>query len=173
MRKIKTNVSAKKAFSIILLLLLFAILVISFRTSMTRDNDLPGGDSAWSINLLLQLETYEKASSVQIPPPWDTTFTRMYAQSLAHPELQLKRTKKTDNNRDITLIAASPGIHTVNAEFNIHVSALQRSNLKKTPLSCLPDIKRQGEIRHAVSNDTGEHIFSDDPERHHQQAVCQ
>jgi hypothetical protein len=59
----------------------------------------------------------------------------MYAQSLAHPELQLKRTKKTDNNRDIILIAADPGKYTVNAAFNIHVSALQRSNLKKTTLS--------------------------------------
>lgn len=135
MRKTKSNVTAKKAFSIILLLLLVAILAISLRTSMIRDNDLPGGDSAWSINLVLQLETYEKASSVQISPPWDTTFTRMYAQSLAHPELQLKRTKKTDNNRDIILIAADPGKYTVNAAFNIHVSALQRSNLKKTTLS--------------------------------------
>ena len=136
MRKTKkNNVSDKKAYVIIILLILFALSASSFRSFLTANNDLPAGDSAWTINLSLELETYEKTASVQIPPPWDTPFTRLFAQSLAHPELQLRRTKKIESKRDITLVASAPGKYTINADFNIHVSSLPRSNLQKKNLS--------------------------------------
>ena len=135
MRKTKNNISDKKAYIIIFLLVSLALSVISFRLFVTANNGLPTGDSAWTIKLLLQLESYEKAASIQVPPPWDTQYTRLFAQSLEHPELQLKRTKKTDNKRDITLVASAPGKYTINADFNIHLSSLPRSNLKTTNLS--------------------------------------
>ena len=135
MRKTKNNISEKKAYIIIFVLLLFAISAVSFRSFLTANNGLPTGDSAWTINLLLQLETYEKAASIQVSPPWDTQFARLFAQSVTHPELQLKRTKKNEDKRDITFVASTPGKYIINAEFNIHVASLPRSNLKKTNLS--------------------------------------
>ena len=135
MLKTKKNISDKKAYLIILSLVLLAISVITFRLFLTDNKSLPTGDSAWTINLFLQLETYEKAASIQIPPPWDTKFTRMFAQSLTHPELQLKRAEKSENKRDVMLVAATPGKYIINTEFNIHVASLPRSNPRKTSLS--------------------------------------
>ena len=135
MRKTKNNISEKKAYIIIFVLLLLAVSAVSFRSFLTANNGLPTGDSAWTINLLLQLETYEKAASIQVPPPWDTPFARLFAQSLTHPELQLKRTKNNEGKRDVMLVASTPGQYIINTEFNIHVASLPRSNLKKTNLS--------------------------------------
>jgi transglutaminase-like putative cysteine protease len=135
MRKTKNNISDKKAYIIIFILVSLAISVISYHLFLNANNGLPTGDSAWTINLSLQLESYEKAASIQISPPWDTQFARLFAQSVTHPELQLKRSKKNENKRDITLVASSPGKYVINVEFNIHVASLPRSNLKKTDLS--------------------------------------
>lgn len=135
MRKTKKNVSSKTVYVMIFSLFLFALSAVSYRVLISGNNDLPTGDSAWTISAFLQVQTYEKAASVQISPPWDTPYARMFAQSLVHPELQLKRSKKILNKRDIMLVAATPGTYIVNAEFDVHVSSLPRSTLKNTKLS--------------------------------------
>lgn len=135
MRKSKSNVSAKTAYIIIFILILFAVSVISFRTVMVSGIDLPTGDSAWAIKLSLKVEANDTAASIQVSPPWDTPSARMFSQSLTHPELRLKRSKKIENKRDITLIASNAGVYMVDLEFDIHVSSIPLSNLKKTKLS--------------------------------------
>lgn len=135
MRKTKKNVSSKTVYVMIFSLFVFALLAISYRVLISDSDDLPTGDSAWTISVMLQIETYEKAASVQISPPWNTPFARMFAQSLSHPELQLKRSKKTESKRDITLVAVDPGTYIINADFDVHISALPRSTLKNTKLS--------------------------------------
>ena len=135
MRKNKDNVSIKNTYAIVFFLFLFAIIVISVRTASNVDGELPGGDSAWAINLQLQIETFEKNAFIAIPPPWDTPFTKMFAQSLEHPDLRLKRTKDIESKRDITLVAVKPGEYIINAEFHVHVSSLPRHNYKAVNLS--------------------------------------
>jgi len=133
--KDNVNVSIKNTYIIVFTLFLFAIIVISIRTASNSDADLPGGDSAWAINIQLQVEAFEKNASVSIPSPWDTPFVKMFAQSLEHPDLRLKRTKNIESKRDITLVAVKPGKYLINSKFDVHVSSLPRHKFKAVKLS--------------------------------------
>ena len=127
--------SASKAIYITIAVLLVFVLCSLFIRSWLSDKDiLPTGDSAWMINISHQIEVQEKGASIYIPPPWDTRHSRLFSQSLSHSGLQQKR-KRSDNKRDIKLVASETGNYRVETEFRVHVSSLVRSEPKKTKLS--------------------------------------
>lgn len=116
-------------------LLLFFLFAISFRLSIQQDGKLPAGDSAWTISLTHQIEVHDKGAMIQIAPPWDTRFARLFAQSLSHTGLHQKRTKADSSKRDIILIAPATGVFTAQTIFSVHVSSLPRGEAKKSTLS--------------------------------------
>jgi hypothetical protein len=127
--------SASKAIYITIAVLLVFVLCSLFIRSWLSDRDkLPSGDSAWMINISHQIEVQEKGASLYIPPPWDTRYSRLFSQSLSHSGLQLKR-KRSDDKRDIKLIASETGKYRVETEFRVHVSSLVRTEPKKIKLS--------------------------------------
>ena len=127
--------SAPKAIYITIAVLLVFVLCSAFLRSWFSDKgQLPSGDSAWMIKLSHQIEVQEKGASIYISPPWDTRFVRLYSQSLSHSGLQQKR-KRSDNRRDIKLIAPESGSYWIETEFGIHVSSLVRSEPNKNKLS--------------------------------------
>ncbi len=127
--------SASKAIYITIAVLLVFVLCSFFMRGWLSDKDkLPVGDSAWMINISHQVVVQEKGASISLSPPWDTRYSRLFSQSLSHSGLQQKR-KRSDNKRDIKLIASETGNYRVETEFRVHVSSLVRSEPKKTKLS--------------------------------------
>lgn len=118
----------------IVILLVFVIFSVSMRSWLNHSEQLPSGDSAWMINLSHQVEAQEKGASIYISPPWDTRYARLFSQSLSHSGLRQKR-NKTNNKRDILLLAPVAGKYTIETSFGIHVSSLLRSEPTKTKLS--------------------------------------
>lgn len=130
------NISPPKViYYTIAFLIVFAVVSISARIWSQHSNELPSGDSAWSISVTHQILAQAKGASLSIPPPWDTVYTRMYAQTLSHTGLRQKRVKRDPDKRDIVLIAPKAGNYKTEAIFNIHVSSLARSEPKKSKLS--------------------------------------
>lgn len=127
--------SASKAIYItIVVLLVFVLFSLFIRSWLSDKDNLPVGDSAWMINISHQVVVQEKGASIYISPPWDTRYSRLFSQSLSHSGLQLKR-KRSDNRRDINLVASETGNYRVETEFRVHVSSLVRSEPKKIKLS--------------------------------------
>lgn len=131
----KTSPSSKAVYGTIALLIIFASLAVSVRLGLKGDGDLPTGDSAWTLSTTLQVVATEKGATIAIPPPWDTRYSRLFAQSLSHSGLRQKRIKSEVDKRDIVLVAAKAGSYTTEAIFSIHVSALARSEPNKQTLS--------------------------------------
>ena len=130
-----TTESSKTTFITIVVLIVFAILAVSSRIWMQQVDDLPSGDSAWTIKITQQITASEKGATLSISPPWDTRYARMFAQSLSHTGLRQNRVKSSENKRDIVLVASKAGNYTVEAIFSIHVSSLAHSEPKKSKLS--------------------------------------
>ena len=135
-------VAASKAVYITIGVLLIFVLSAAFLRSWLSDKDqLPTGDSAWMINVTHQVVVLERGASIYISPPWDTRFSRLFSQSLSHSGLRQKRTR-SDNKRDILLVAPETGKYTIGTNFSIHVSSLPRSDPKK--LTCLKTTVHSG-----------------------------
>lgn len=121
------STSASKVIYItIAVLFVFVLCSIFLRSWLNDRGKLPTGDSAWLINISHQVEVKEKGASIYISPPWDTRYARLYSQSLSHSGLQHKR-KRSDDKRDIKLIAPDTGSYWIEAGFRVHVSSLVRS----------------------------------------------
>ncbi len=118
----------------IAILLVFVLFSIAMRGWLNHSEQLPTGDSAWTINISHRIEAQEKGASIYISPPWDTRYARLFSQSLSHSGLRQKRTK-ADNKRDILLLAPIAGKYTIETSFGVHVSSLLRSEPTKTKLS--------------------------------------
>lgn len=131
----KTSPSFKAIYATIALLLIFVLFAVSVRTWVKQADELPTGDSAWTIRIAQQIVATEKGATISIPPPWDTRFARLFAQSLSHSGLRQKRIKTDTNKRDVVLIAPKAGNYSTEAIFSIHVSSLLRSEPKKSNLS--------------------------------------
>lgn len=116
-------------------LIVVALLTVSSRFWSQQADKLPTGDSAWTINIFMEMKALDQGANLSIPPPWDTRFARMFAQSLSHTGLRQKRTKSDPDKRDIVLIAPKAGSYTAQANFSIHISSLERSEPKKLNLS--------------------------------------
>lgn len=114
---------------------MFALIAVSARNWVQNEDKLPSGDSAWTIDIVQQVTALDKGASISIPPPWDTRYARMFAQSLSHSGLRQKRGKSNLEKRDIVLVAPKAGNYTVAATFSIHVSSLARSERKKLQLT--------------------------------------
>jgi transglutaminase-like putative cysteine protease len=117
----------------IAVLLVFALFSFFLRGGLSVEEKLPSGDSAWTIAVSHQVEVHEKGAAIYISPPWDTRYSRLFSQSLSHNGLRQKRTK-TDNKRDILLIAPEIGKYKIETNFSVHVSSLLRSEPKKISL---------------------------------------
>ncbi len=126
--------ASKPVYVTIIILFAFVLLSVFVRNWLHDPDQLPTGDSAWTINITHQIEVHEKGASIYISPPWDTRYSRMFSQALSHYGFRQKR-KKSENRRDITLIAPVAGTYTVETIFSIHISALARSEPKKINLS--------------------------------------
>lgn len=131
----ETDTAPKIIYGTIIGLILFAFLAVAARNWIQKTEELPSGDSAWTISVVQQFVALEKGATLSIPPPWDTQYARMYAQSLSHNGLRQKRTKSEVEKRDIVLIAPKAGNYVTEAIFSVHVSSLARSELKKLDLS--------------------------------------
>jgi len=133
----KTGVrqNIKAIYATIAFLILFAVLSIAARMWSQGDNDLPLGDSAWTITLTQQMTALEKGATLSIPTPWDTRHIRLFAQSISHTGLKQKRSKQEQTNRDVVLVAHKAGSYIAEATFNVHVSSLARNEPKKLRLS--------------------------------------
>lgn len=131
----ETAATSKIIYSSVIVLILFALLAASARNWIQSTEDLPSGDSAWTISIVQQVVAMDKGATLSIPPPWDTQYARMYAQSLSHNGLRQKRTKTEADKRDIVLVAPKAGSYETEAIFSIHVSSLARSDQKKLDLS--------------------------------------
>jgi len=125
---------SKAIYITIAVLLVFVLCSVLMRSWLGDKDKLPTGDSAWLINVSHQVEVLEKGASIYISPPWDTRYAKLYSQSLSHSGLQQKR-KRSDNRRDIKLIAPEAGNYRIETEFRVHVSSLIRSEPKKIKLS--------------------------------------
>ena len=126
--------ASKAIYITIAVLLVFVLCSLFIRSWLSDKDNLPVGDSAWMINISHQVVVQEKGASIYISPPWDTRYSRLFSQSLSHSGLQLKR-KRSDNRRDINLVASETGNYRVETEFRVHVSSLVRSEPKKIKLS--------------------------------------
>ena len=126
--------ASKAVYITIVVLLVFVLCSFLVRSWLSDKDKLPVGDSAWMINVSHQVVVLEKGASVYIAPPWDTRYARLFSQSLLHSGLQLKR-KRSDNRRDIKLIAPEAGSYRVETEFRVHVSSLVRTEPKTIKLS--------------------------------------
>lgn len=131
----ETAATSKIVYSSIIALILFALLAVSARNWIQSTEALPSGDSAWTISVVQQVVAMDKGATLSIPPPWDTQYARMYAQSLSHNGLRQKRTKAEADKRDIVLFAPKAGSYVTETIFSIHVSSLARSDPKKLDLS--------------------------------------
>ena len=127
--------SSRAAYITIAVLVMFALLAFATRIWVQQEDELPSGDSAWTISIVQQITALDKGASFSIPPPWDTRYARMFAQSLSHTGLRQKRIKSDSSLRDIVLIAPKAGNYTTEAIFSIHISSLARSEPKKLDLS--------------------------------------
>jgi hypothetical protein len=113
------------------LLLIFFVAAVSFRLLLKDEGGLPGGDSAWQININHEVEALDNGAEIFIPPPWDTGHARLYSQTLSHPGLRQKRTKSDHKTRDIVLSAPKQGYYTIATTFNMHVSPLAFAEPKR------------------------------------------
>jgi transglutaminase-like putative cysteine protease len=114
-----------------LVLLAFFVSVFSMRYLSQGEETMPGGDSAWQINIYHEVEALDKSAEIFIPPPWDTAHARLYSQSLSHPGLRQKRSRSEHKGRDIVLSAPRPGYFSVETTFSIHVSPLAFAEPKR------------------------------------------
>ena len=131
----KKPVNTKLIMLSVAALLLFASASIALRLLLRSDAGLPAGDSAWSVTVTYTGEATNKGAAVFLPPPWDTKHARVYAQSLSHPGLRLRRTKADKKNRDIILTAPKPGEYAIESVFKIYVSHLPLSEPVVSALS--------------------------------------
>lgn len=120
-------------------LCLVAMVSIFIRATQTGHDHLPGGDKAWQLNWELRLHADRAGSIIHFAPPWDTHHLHLYSQHFEHFGLRMLRTKNIKGSRDIVAIVTEPGDLILNAEFNIHQSAVA-SPFKATKLP-LPSLK--------------------------------
>lgn len=72
--------SASKAVYVTIgMLLVFVLSAVFLRSWLSDKDQLPTGDSAWTINISHQIKVQEKGASIYIPPPWDTRFSRLFS----------------------------------------------------------------------------------------------
>lgn len=127
--------SSKTIYITVVVLLVFSLLAVAARIWIQTADELPSGDSAWTISITQQLSALDKGASISIPPPWDTAYARMFAQTLSHSGLRQIRTRSDSEKRDIVLVAPKAGSYTAQVIFSIHVSSLARSETRKFSLS--------------------------------------
>ncbi len=130
-----TSPPAKSTYIAAIALLVFALLAVSIRIALKHEDGLPAGDSAWTISISHEIEAMDKGALVYVPPPWDTRYARLFAQSLSHSGMRQQRSKSGNNKRDIILVAPNSGYYSIETVFSVHVSSLARSDPKKSGLS--------------------------------------
>ncbi len=127
--------ATKTLYLTIIGLVVFAAAATALRVTIRGDEGLPAGDSAWSIRLTHEIEALEKGAAVNVPPPWDTRYARLYSQTLSHEGLRQLRGKAAKKGRDINLVAPEPGVYSIESEFVVHISSLPLSDAAKPSLT--------------------------------------
>ncbi len=131
---LKPEASKKFIYIIVLVFIFLTIFVVAYKILNQNIDELPTGDSAWKINLTVLANANKKGATVKIPRPWDTPYSRMYAQSVSHYGLREKKTGERKKNREIILVATEPGSYAIKSEFSVQISSIPRKNLGKSNL---------------------------------------
>lgn len=113
------------------LLVLFAAAAVTTRLMLQQTGKFPAGDSAWSVTLTADIHAPAAGALVRVAPPWDTRHARLYGQSLIHPGMRQRRTRKDKSNRDIVLVATRAGEMSIEARFDLHISQVPRTVPKR------------------------------------------
>ena len=135
MATIESASKSKLVHITIILLLVFTVLMISYRFIFKNEDGVPTGDSAWTITINHKIKVLEKGASVHISPPWNTIQTKLYAQSMTHPGFRQKRIQTGKKERDIVLVASQPGNFNIETAFSIYVSKFQLRKPVNTQLT--------------------------------------
>lgn len=115
----KSFSSARK---LALVLVVTGILLSLLRLLVTVDDPDSVTDQAWTLTQSLQVTSYEADSTVRMQSPWDSRHARLYAQTLKHPGLRLKRLKNQNKNRELVFVAADAGNYEITGTYEIYIT---------------------------------------------------
>ncbi len=103
-------------------------LVALVARTLVAGGGLASGDSAWLLQWTIDFRASKPGVVLEVAPPWETAYARVYGQSLTHSGLRLQRLKVAQNSRAIVAVTKRAGAFTVTAEFNIHLSPRSRQS---------------------------------------------
>jgi hypothetical protein len=116
---------------VVALLVVFAVAAITIRLMLRQPGNFPAGDTAWAVTILADVQVPEAGALVSLAPPWDTRHARLYGQSLLHPGMRQRRSKKDQFKRDVVLAATRAGKMSIEARFDLHISQVPRPEPKR------------------------------------------
>jgi len=119
----QTQKSSKNPIHVtIIVLVILGVLSFATRTLFESNEQIPEGDTFWKFRWTVQIEAFERGTSLRLFPPINTKNARVIAQEFFHPGLRIQRTyNQLKPTREIRVKSGSAGRYVFEAQFTIHV----------------------------------------------------